>query len=194
MTLKREILVVCGLLLFGAAFGAWIEIPNVQPIAAIALFCGIAFRRFGLAILAPAVLVGLVIGSEAAAAWPIQIAIAGGLVAGAFVGRVLRRRVLHAFASRAYGRAALVLGATSVACSLNFYLVTNVAWWLFSEFYPRTFAGLGSCLIAGVPFLFNSVFGDLAFSIVLFGFAASLVSIPRRSAICSALSAAPLRN
>ena len=53
--------------------------------------------------------------------------------------------------------------------SAVFFLVTNFSVWLEGTMYPKTTAGLMACYAAGLPFLKNTVMGDLFFSAVLFG-------------------------
>ncbi len=57
----------------------------------------------------------------------------------------------------------------SLSASALFFIVTNFSTWLDSGMYPRTPAGLSACFAAGLPFLRNTVMGDLFFSGVLFG-------------------------
>lgn len=59
--------------------------------------------------------------------------------------------------------------AASVAGSLLFFVVTNFSVWLESGMYPQTGGGLAACFTAGLPFLQNTVLGDLLFSGALFG-------------------------
>jgi len=61
-----------------------------------------------------------------------------------------------------------VLGA-SLSASAIFFLVTNFSVWAESGMYPKTLAGLAACYTAGIPFLGNTVLGDLIFSAALFG-------------------------
>jgi hypothetical protein len=57
----------------------------------------------------------------------------------------------------------------SVACSIIFYLMSNFGVWQGSTMYPKTSVGLIACYTAGLPFLVNSLIGDLAFAALLFG-------------------------
>lgn len=61
-----------------------------------------------------------------------------------------------------------VLGA-SLSASGIFFLVTNFSVWLESGMYPTTFTGLSACFAAGIPFLGNTILGDLCFSAAMFG-------------------------
>lgn len=59
--------------------------------------------------------------------------------------------------------------AASLSASALFFVVTNFSTWLDSGMYPQTPAGLAACFAAGLPFLKNTVLGDLFFSGVMFG-------------------------
>lgn len=65
----------------------------------------------------------------------------------------------------------------SLASSLIFFLVSNLSTWTETTLYPKTFAGLMTCYTAGLPFLKNTVMGDLFFSGVLFGTYSSFGSL-----------------
>ena len=61
----------------------------------------------------------------------------------------------------------MVLAA--IAGSLVFFLLTNFGSFLTDPMYPKTAAGLASAYTMGLPFLGNTVAGDLCFSGVMFG-------------------------
>ena len=61
-----------------------------------------------------------------------------------------------------------VLGA-SLSASLVFFLVSNFGVWLESGMYPKTATGLTACYAAGLPFLSNTIVGDLVYTGILFG-------------------------
>lgn len=84
---------------------------------------------------------------------------------GAFAGVVVLGRLLLAGRTPQMGRLALA----SVSASLLFFAVTNFSVWLESGMYPRTTAGLAACYLAGLPFLDNTLWGDLFFTALLFG-------------------------
>jgi hypothetical protein len=75
------------------------------------------------------------------------------------------------------------LAAASLSASLLFFLVSNFSVWAGSGMYPSTPEGLLACYAAGLPFLQNTVLGDLFFSGLLFG---SYHWMARRSAALSA--------
>ena len=57
----------------------------------------------------------------------------------------------------------------SIVASLLFFVVTNFGSWLMLPMYPKTPAGLSACMAAGLPFLRNTMIGDLFYVFVLFG-------------------------
>jgi len=57
----------------------------------------------------------------------------------------------------------------SFSASLIFFVVSNFAVWLSNPLYPKTGEGLVACYMAGVPFFWNTLAGDLSFSLLLFG-------------------------
>ena len=61
-----------------------------------------------------------------------------------------------------------LLGA-GISSSVLFFLITNFGTWLGGSTYPQTFEGLIACYVAGVPFFWNTLAGDLFYITVLFG-------------------------
>ena len=61
-----------------------------------------------------------------------------------------------------------VVGA-SLSGSLLFFLITNFSVWAETAMYPKTAVGLVACYTAGLPFLQNTLVGDLFFCSVMFG-------------------------
>jgi hypothetical protein len=131
--------------------------PNFTPIAAIALFGGTFLKRKDLAFLVPVaamLLSDLLIGFHSTML-PVYIS----FIAIVGIGLMLQRKL----------SVINTLGA-SLAASVLFYLVTNFAVWS-SGFmpYPQNIAGLMESYIAGIPFFFNGLMGDLFYTSVLFG-------------------------
>jgi hypothetical protein len=140
--------------------------PNMTPIAAMALF-GAAFlpnRRLAYALPLAAMLLSDIVlgvtlyGKAVLASQPIVYACLLGTVA---MGKLIRDR-----------RSVLNVGVVTLASSLMFFAVTNLAVWAAGSLYPRTLAGLVVCYTAAIPFFRNSLIGDMAFTAILFaGFA-----------------------
>lgn len=63
----------------------------------------------------------------------------------------------------------LKVGATGLAGSLIFFLISNFGVWAEGLMYPKTFTGLMDCYVAALPFFRNSLIGDAIFSLGFFG-------------------------
>jgi hypothetical protein len=137
--------------------------PNFAPIGGTGLFSGSRLRGWE-AYLVPlvAMLVTDPIRSAMAGHYPayssMTVVIYASLLVYVFLGRTFLRD------SRNPGR----IAAVTLVGSLQFFLITNFFVWLGSEVeYPHTFAGLISCYTAAIPFLQNTVLGDLFYTGVL---------------------------
>ena len=72
----------------------------------------------------------------------------------------------------------LRIGGATLGGTLIFFLVTNFGVWLGSALYPQTGAGLLAAYTAGLPFLLNSLAGNVFFAGLLFGGARLLADRP----------------
>jgi len=139
--------------------------PNFSPVSALALFGGAYLTRpilksfwgrFSLALLLPLAslfLSDLVLGFH-------------GQMASVYASFVLVSLLGFMALER---RTPLRIGVSVVSGSLIFFAVTNLTVWAEGALYARTFSGLMASYVAGLPFLENSVLGDLFFSTILFG-------------------------
>jgi hypothetical protein len=143
------------------------HLPNFSPIDAMALFSGAYLGRRALAFVAP--LAALLLSDLVLGFYPgfwVQY-LAVGLVV--LIGWMALKRV-----------SILRIGATAVASSVLFFLVTNFGVWALGNMYPHTVAGLAACYVAGIPFFQNTIAGDLFYSGLLFGgFALAEHFVPR---------------
>lgn len=57
----------------------------------------------------------------------------------------------------------------SLMASLVFFIVSNFGVWASTNMYPKDFKGLLICYTAGLPFLKNTILGDLIYTAALFG-------------------------
>ena len=80
-----------------------------------------------------------------------------GIAASALIGRGLAKN-----------RTAARIGGAAVASSIVFFLASNLGVW-FAGQYPPTVAGLIACYTMALPFLTNTLIGNLLYSAVLFG-------------------------
>jgi hypothetical protein len=66
-------------------------------------------------------------------------------------------------------RSAAMIAGAAITSSLLFFLTTNFGVWALDHMYPRTLAGLIGCYTAALPFLRNTLEGDMFYTLVLFG-------------------------
>ena len=131
--------------------------PNVTPIATSAVFAGMVLRSRALAL-----------------AVPISALLLSDLVAGSYdwriMGVVYAALALPTLLAR-WGRArpVVVLAALVLSSSLLFFATTNFAVWAFSDMYAHDLHGLVLCYVAALPFLWNTVAGDVLWTTLLFG-------------------------
>ena len=131
--------------------------PNFSPIAAMALFSGAYLPKRALAFAAP---FGALMLSDA---------LLGGFYPGwNFVYLSFGLTVLIGWMV-AKRKTALTIAGGALASSILFFVLTNFGMWLFSGFYPLSWAGLVACYVAAIPFFQNTLAGDLFFTAILFG-------------------------
>lgn len=146
------------MVLTGAAMRLIPHPPNFTPIAAIALFAGAHFATRRAAFLVPLIAMFasdlLISGGYHATMPAVYLCFAMTVGFGLFLKA---------------NRSPLRIGATALAASVLFFVITNLAVWMSFGFYPKTGAGLISCYVAAIPFFANTVAGNLFFSTVMFG-------------------------
>ncbi len=159
--------IILPLVLIALAAGARLlaHEPNFTPLGAMALFSGVYLagatarsRAASLAVPLAALLASdILIGFYNPG---VMAAVYASFVASIAIGWVIRGRVTTT---------RVALGA--VAGSVQFFLMTNFAVWLFQNgsYYPKTLAGLASCFAAGLPFFRNTLAGDLFYTAAIFG-------------------------
>jgi len=131
--------------------------PNVTPIAASALFAGMVLRSRALALAVPlaAMLVSdLVVGAYD---WRVMSVVYAALALPALLGTWGR------------ARSAVLLPPLVLSSSLFFFATTNFAVWASSGMYAHDLHGLVHCYVTALPFLQNTVIGDMLWATLLFG-------------------------
>lgn len=155
--IDKRFVFVTGIILLFALLRLVIQIPNVSPVAAIALFGGSMISRRSWSIIIPiAVLLvsDLFLGFYSL---PLMLSVYGSMVLIALIGRqILKQRNIRN----------LVLA--SIVSSLSFFIITNFVVWAEGIWYPMNITGLVSCFTAAIPFLRFELIGTLAFSIIFF--------------------------
>lgn len=129
---------------------------NLAPIGAIALFSGAIIRDRRIAFIFPLLAFfarDLFIGYH-----KLTLLVCASFLFNVALGLWLRDR-------RTVGRVSLA----TLAGSIQFFLVTNFGVWLLLDTYPRTYAGLATCYIVGLPLFWNTLAGDAVYATLLFG-------------------------
>jgi hypothetical protein len=149
--------------------------PNVSPMNSISIFGGAnlskssAFFVTFAAMIFSDILISSISGHAAFGWWTLFTYT--GFAAMIFAGSFLQKNFT-----------ALRAGSTIIASSLGFWIWTNFGIWITGEhqMYPRTMEGLVACYATALPFLANSLAGDLVWgSIFFFSFAAAKKMAPR---------------
>ncbi len=132
--------------------------PDFTPVAASALFAASVLRMRALSIVVP--LAGMILADAWLGFYDLRImaAVYGTLALPACAAWVSRR-----------WRRPVMIAPVLLSSSLSFFLVTNFAVWAFSPMYAANAGGLLKCYVAALPFLQNTICGDLFWGIVLFG-------------------------
>ena len=167
-SLRSDLMIVAGLIALDVAARLLPHEPNFTPVAASTLFAATVLRHRVLAFAVPvlAMLVSdAIIGFDSSA---LTLTIYAMFILPAFVAFLPER-------TRAPG----MFVPAIIAYSLLFFAVTNLAVWAFSGMYPHTTAGLATAYAAALPFLPQTVIGDLFWAAVLFGGAALFQLAPR---------------
>ena len=152
------------------------SIPNVSPIAGMALFGAAYFNRSSFGLIIPLLalfLSDLVLNNtilrefypQTGFIWFTSLWVMLGFVAVWAVGRLGLKSVT----------VPNVL-FSSLAGSLVFFLISNFSAFIELPIYTKDFSGLMTCYAAGLPFLKYTFIGDLAFTSVIFGLFAIVTS------------------
>jgi hypothetical protein len=148
--------VVLGMIALAAALRVLPHPWNLAPVGAMALFGGAMLRDRRAAFFLP--LAALFAGDCVLGFHRLMPAVYASFLVSVAIGVWLRER----------RTAARVAGAAFLG-ALQFFVVTNFAVWAAGGLYPRSGAGLAACYIAGIPFFWNTLAGDLLYSALLFG-------------------------
>jgi len=145
-------LIIIGLGLLNIFFST---IPNLSPIAAMALFGGVYLKDKKMALLVP--ILALFISDMFIGFHSSMWAVYGSFVLVVILGTVIKKmNFINIFLA-------------TITSSILFFIITNFAVWTQGNFYPLSFTGLIECYTMGIPFFKNTIIGDLLFSGVIFG-------------------------
>lgn len=153
------------IILVAAMLRLWIYPSNFSPVIAMALFGGAVFKDKKLAFLLP--LLAMFISDVAMELSGIAKGFWGW---GQLTGYgILCLITVLAFNLKKPNVKNVLLYA--VAASLVFYALSNATVWLFDshQMYARNWQGFVNCMVAGIPFIKNTLLATLVFSGILFG-------------------------
>jgi hypothetical protein len=149
-------MLIMGMILFAAIIRIAAHPWNLASVGAMALFSGAVIRNRAMAFLFP--LLAMLAGDFFVGFHILMPVVYVSFVISTAIGFWLRER-----------RSVARLGGAVLLGAIQFFLITNLGAWMFLNSYPKTFAGLMACYAAGVPFLWNTLAGDICYSALLFG-------------------------
>ncbi len=157
MLLKNSLFLSFVLVALGVLIRLLPHMPNTTPITAIVLFATTYLGlRYSIGILFTSMLIAdLFIGFYN---WPVMLAVYGSFALASILGLIIRK----------YKKFTTILGGALVS-SLAFFLITNWAVWQFEAMYPSTLSGLIESYVMALPFLKNSLVGDVVYTAMFFG-------------------------
>lgn len=138
------------------------HLPNLSPYASLILLTGCQLNR------RQAMMMTLLslLASDIALAWLTHTAVFGSWTLFTYTGFI-------AIAAGSYflhqGRTLTRVACYAIGSTMGYWLWTNFGTWALSGLYPHSTAGLSACMIAGLPFLQNSLFSALIFVPLFFG-------------------------
>ena len=165
--LLTDLLLVAFLIGFDAVARLLPHAPGFMPIAASALFAGRMLRIPLLGPVVPIAAMALSAMTMGPDDWRIALVVYLALALPALAGTLSRR-----------WQGASAVAAAMLPCSLAFFVLSNFAVWAFGGLYSLDWHGLTECYLAGLPFLQNTVAGDLFWCAVLFGSAWLVQQLP----------------
>ena len=154
--MRTKLITIYAIIFALATFRLLPHLPNVSPVAAMALFGGAYFVDKRMAFIIPFValfLSDLILGLHNS-----MIFVYAGFAVTVAIGFLLQNRVTITNTAFAV-----------VASSVLFFLLTNFGAWMTSGLYAKTAGGLMQAYAAGIPFFQNSLLGNLVYAAVIFG-------------------------
>ena len=154
--MRTKFITISAIIFALAIFRLLPHLPNVSPVAAMALFGGAYFADKRMAFIVPFValfLSDLILGLHNS-----MIFVYAGFALTVAIGFLLQNRVT--ITNTAFAM---------VTSSVLFFLLTNFGAWMTSGLYAKTAGGLMQAYAAGIPFFQNSLLGNLVFAAVIFG-------------------------
>lgn len=153
--MKNNLWIAASLIFLGVALRLLPHQPNFVPITAIVLFASAHFSKklASVVVLTTMLISDFFIGFHDTILW-----VYGSYLLIAIMGTLLKKKTT-------FTNTALV----TTLSSYLFYLTTNFGVWVTSGMYEKSWAGLMNSYIMGLPFLKNTLIGDLFYVGVIFG-------------------------
>jgi len=129
---------------------------NFTPVGAMAIFSGSLFRNRSAAFLLP--LTALFAGDLFVGFHKLMLVVYGSFALSVVIGRWL-----------AQSRTVAGLGGAVFLGAAQFFVLTNFAMWVFTDFYSKDAHGLAACYLAAIPLFWNTLAGDALYAGLLFG-------------------------
>lgn len=130
--------------------------PNFTPVTALALFAPAYIKNKYLAIIFP---LAIMVVSDIFLGFHNVIA----FVYGSFI--LVALLGLYLYKHKTLKNIILI----TLASSLLFFVITNFGVWLVTPWYQKTWSGLLLCYTLAIPFLRNSLLGDIFYVGMIFG-------------------------
>ena len=154
--LKIQVITISVIIFALAMFRLLPHLPNVSPVAAMALFGGAYFADKKLAFIVP--FAALLLSDLLLGLHNTMIFVYAGFALTVVIGFMIKNRVSVTNTAFAV-----------LASSVLFFLLTNFGAWMMSPLYAKTSEGLMQAYAAGIPFFQNSLIGNLVFAAIIFG-------------------------
>jgi hypothetical protein len=152
-----RILLIVGFILLAAAVRILPHPWNFTPIGAMALFSGAKLTNKWTAFLIP--LSALFLGDLFIGFHQLMLIVYLSFCASVLIGRYFRNH-----------QTILPLSVATLLGAIQFFLITNLAVWAYGyTTYAKSFSGLLSCYVDGIPFFANTLAGDAVYAVALFG-------------------------
>ena len=154
--MRTKLITISAIIFALAMFRLLPHLPNVSPVAAMALFGGAYFADKRMAFIIP--FVALFLSDLFLGLHNSMIFVYTGFALTVAIGFLLQNRVT--ITNTAFAM---------VASSVLFFLLTNFGAWMTSGLYVTSAEGLMQAYVAGIPFFQNSLLGNLVYTAVIFG-------------------------
>jgi hypothetical protein len=154
---KNKLLLILTLSILAFASRLIWHVPNFSPLASIIIFSAFLVTNKKMALLPLLALLAsdLVLGFYH---WGVMLAVYLATALNIVIGYSLKKnnRLLNIFSA-------------SIFSAISFFVITNLAVWLMSNWYARDASGLLLCFTLAVPFFKSTLTSNILYSSLLFG-------------------------